>query len=622
MNKKRLSWFEPGKSFQYISEWLEKAENKIRVATGFFTIKGWNLIRRYTKGKQTFLLVGLDEPGEQRARMALIQEIMRDLRTGLDKDRRKAVIDLVEKMQSQEFEIVDARATDHHNKLYICDEKAAIQTSSNLTGKGLLEQVEGGNLIKNKIEIAALVKEFDNYFINAQDLTQELLDILLKWLEFDTPWDIYLKTMLMSDREAAIQTSSNLTGKGLLEQVEGGNIIKNKIEIAALVKEFDNYFINAQDLTQELLDILLKWLEFDTPWDIYLKTMLVSAFENKQPPKTCYTKKPVSYQIGMIDQTLRQMRNFNGSMIVASTGLGKTVVAVHVVLHLREEDLIDNVMIIAPKAVESNWRKEMREAALPYEFFVQKIFDKKIQHTRHKLKEFIDILEEVEQQRWLLIIDESHEFRNHFKKDLSNRRKNPPERIAFTRLRELIKKGNLKVLLMTGSPCGKDINNINHQLYLLPHTANNPHEFEHFLNIFPEQSALFAQETQNVKIWSVESTDEFIKLPIVSQLTTPHVAKYYGQKDEQGTYINFGDEKRYIPNIVLHTINFPLIFEAELTKAITQGYFKVAGNPIYKHNFNRLVKVSWASSPLALRDTLESIADTPGGKNSYTLEKL
>ncbi|MEM1168987.1 MAG: helicase-related protein [Cyanobacteria bacterium P01_H01_bin.35] len=544
MNKKRLSWFEPGKSFQNISEWLEKAENKIRIATGFFTIKGWNLIRRYTTDKQTYLLVGLDDPGAERARIALIQEIMRDLRTGLDKDRRKAVFDLVKKIQSQEFEIVDARAADHHNKLYIYDEKAAIQTSSNLTGKGLLEQVEGGNIITDEIEITALVREFDDYF--------------------------------------------------------------NK----------------AQDLTQELLDILLKWLEFDTPWDIYLKTMLVSAFENKQPPKTCYTKKPVSYQIDMIAQTLRQMRDFNGSMIMASTGLGKTVVAVHVAIHLKAEDLIDNVMIIAPKAVESNWRKEMREAALPYQFFVQKIFDKNIKYARHKLKEFTDILEVVEQQRWLLIIDESHEFRNRFKKDLSNRRKNPSERTAFTRLRELIKKGNTKVLLMTGSPYGTDINNINHQLYLLPHKANNPHKVEYFLSVLPDQKYLFPQENQDVKIWSVESTDEFIKLPVVSQLTTSHVAQYYGQEDEQGTYINFSDEKRYIPNMVLHTINFQLIFEAELTAAITQGYFEVAGNPMSKYLFNQLVKISWASSPLALQDILESIADTPKGENSYELKKL
>ncbi len=143
------------------------------------------------------------------------------------------------------------------------------------------------------------------------------------------------------------------------------------------------------------------------------------------------------------------------------------------------------------------------------------------------------------------------------------------------------------------------------------------------MSVLPSQRDLFPEETKKVKVWSVEHTDEFVELPVVSQLTTPHVAKYYGQKDEQGTYINFGDEKRYIPQIILHSINFPLIFEAELTEAITQGYFKVnSRNSMFKDVFNKLVKVSWASSPLALRGTLESIADTPGGKNSYQLNKL
>ncbi len=162
------------------------------------------------------------------------------------------------------------------------------------------------------------------------------------------------------------------------------------------------------------------------------------AFENIQPPKTRYTKKPVSYQIDMIAQTLRQMRDFNGSMIVASTGLGKTVVAVHVAIHLKEEDLIDNVMIIGLKAVGSNWQKEMREAGIYCEFFVQKIFDKKSYKEARRLEVFEEILEEVEEQRWLLIIDESHEFRNRHQQNLFNMIKNPPERKAFTRLRKLV----------------------------------------------------------------------------------------------------------------------------------------------------------------------------------------
>ncbi len=538
--EKRLSWFEPSKSLQYISDGLQKAKKRIRIATGFFTIKGWNLVRRYTQGKQVDLLVGLDEPGEQRARLALIQEIMRDLRTGLDRDRRQTVHDLIKKIQSQQFEIVDARATDHHNKLYICDEISAIQSSSNLTSKGLTKQVEGGCVITQKAEVIALIQEFDQYFHSAVDLTQELLESLLKWLQFSTPWDIYLKTML--------------------------------------------------------------------------------AFENIQPPETRYTKKPVSYQVDMITQTLGHMRDFQGSMIVASTGLGKTVVAVHVALHLREEGLIDHVMIIGPKAVENNWKKEMREAGLYCEFFVQKILDKPSPKQARRLYDFEEITRETENQPWLIIIDESHEFRNRFKKDLYNMKKNPQERIAFTRIRKLVKTENVKVLLLTGSPYAKDISNINNQLYILPHTAERkPSDYDYFISFFTEWKDSFIQDPN---AWVIQDVDKFVNLKVASQLTTPHVAKYYGKQDEQGTYINFGKEKRYIPNVTLHTISFPLIFEAELTEAMTQGYFDIySKNPMLKNFFQRLVKISWASSPLSLQTVLERILDTPGGKNSYDFNK-
>jgi superfamily II DNA or RNA helicase len=540
----RLSWFQSGKSIEFVTKFLESSNETIRIATGFFTIKGWNLVRRYTKGKQTYLLVGLDEPGEKRARIALINEIMKDLRTGLDKDRRKSVKDLVKKIQSNQFEIVDARAKDHHNKLYICDDNTAIQTSSNLTGKGLKEQVEGGNIIIDKNEVLALIEEFDNYFLSAQDLTKDLLEMLLKWLEFDTPWDIYLKTMLV--------------------------------------------------------------------------------LENIQPSKTRYSKKPVSYQIDMIAQTLRQIKKFDGSMLVASTGLGKTVVAVHVALHLKENNLIDNVMIIGPKAVRSNWQKEMREAGLPRDYFVRQTFDKKDAKQDHALGLFEDIIQNIANQRWLLIIDESQEFRNRYKKDLFNMTKKPKERLAFIRLREFIKKGDLKVLLLTGSPYAKDIENINNQLYLLPHTRESkPHELDYFLENLPEYNHLFTEEKKDINAWFIKNIDEFINLSVASQLTTPHVAKYYGQKEESEIYINFGEEKRYVPNVILYSISFPLIFQDKLTEAIVKGYFNLdSKNPMFKDLFNRLVKIAWASSPLSLQGVLESIADTPNGENSYQLGKL
>jgi hypothetical protein len=313
-------------------------------------------------------------------------------------------------------------------------------------------------------------------------------------------------------------------------------------------------------------------------------------------------------------------------MLVASTGLGKTVVAVHVALHLKDEDLIHNVMVIGPKAVQSNWQKEMRDAGLACEYFVRQTFDKKDATQDHNLAIFEENLGDIKDQRWLLIIDESQEFRNRYKQNLwnLNLNKKPEERQAFLRLRELIKKGNLKVLLLTGSPYAKDIENINNQLYLLPHTwKNQSHGLDYFLEFLPECKALFAKERKDINAWRVENIDEFINLSVVSQLTTPHVAKYYGQKEQEETYINFGDEKRYVPNVILHSIKFPLILQSELTEALIGGYFNLnSNNPMFKDLFNRWVKISWASSPLSLQGILESIADTPGGKKSYQLKKL
>ena len=534
-NTRRLSWFESGKSLQYIIDHLEKAKEKIRIATGFFTIKGWNLVRRYTTGKKTYILVGLDEPGEERARKVLIQEIMRDLRTGLDVSRRQSVQELVDKMQSDQFELVDARARDHHNKLYIYDNKAAIQTSSNLTGKGLKEQVEGGTIITTKSEVAALIEEFDNYFANAQDLTQELLEALLKWLELATPWDIYLKTILS------------------LEQIK--------------------------------------------------------------PVKTTYSKKPLIYQQDMISLTLSQIHNHGGSMLVASTGLGKTVMGTLIAIQLKSADIIDKVIIICPNSVEKSWNEEISDASIHADYFTLETLDREDSHRPKNMGTWDKIIENIQlgKARYLLIFDESHKLRKRYPDHFGNKyyeNKRRRERKAFTRINELVNKvgdtEKIKVLLLTGSPYATDIDNINVRLSLLPHTA--------------ESSVLFPDHFDNAHAWKINEPSQFIQLPVAHQLTTPHVAKYYGQVDEKGRYIKFGEQRKYFPGVHLFTVPFSIVLESELTSVISQGYFDLNIPYPGRKNIVTQIKKSWASSPLALRESLESVIHTPGGEKAFRLE--
>gem|GEM_PF-660781 len=552
------TWFEAGITLEQIRSCFAEAKEEIRIASGFFTIKGWGLIRRYTDGKRVYLLVGIDEPGEERARAFLVKEILHDLATGRDRDRRQSVQDLVEKMESGLLRMVDARATSHHAKLYIVDRSIAIVASANTTGRGFLDQKEAGGLY-GPLLIERFIEQYPD-----SNITSDLIESLHQFIE---------------------------------------------VQVANYIHKFDEYFAIAKDITQELLDALKRWLELALPWEIYLKTIL--ALEEVTDVKSSYTKTPVSYQQDMIAQTLRQIRQHGGSMLVASTGLGKTVVGVHVAIHLEAEDLIDKVIIICPNAVQSIWRREMRAASIYSEFFNLEILDKKSSDDAYALEDWEEINENINNHRWLLIFDESHKLRKRYPSNFKNKRyreEDKKERKAFTRIKKLVESGNVKVLLLTGSPYATEIDNINTQLLLLPHT-NQSHA------LFPE----FVDGHS----WRISETDEFINdFPVGSQLTTPHVARYYGQADSKGVYIDFNGIKKYVPELILHSIYVPLPLENDIAQVINEGYFNLnTSHPIYRKNIETQVKTAWGSSPLAIQNALERTVDTPGGEKQFNFGK-
>jgi len=83
----RRIWIEKGTALAVIRHHFEDGKFLIRIAAGFFTVRGYNLIRGAASGKKMRILVGIEEPGEQRARLVMVEQIMRDLRTGRDPDR-------------------------------------------------------------------------------------------------------------------------------------------------------------------------------------------------------------------------------------------------------------------------------------------------------------------------------------------------------------------------------------------------------------------------------------------------------------------------------------------------------------------------------------------------------
>lgn len=80
----------------------------------------------------------------------------------------------------------------------------------------------------------------------------------------------------------------------------------------------------------------------------------------------------------------------------------------------------------------------------------------------------------------------------------------------------------------------------------------------------------------------------------------------------------YGEEKRYIPRVILHRVDYRLPFECEVTEAILNGYFE--SSEIGWNTIETQAKISWNSSPLALREVIEKTINTPSGVNAYKVK--
>ena len=193
-------FFCAGQALHYLRCYLPLSRQVTRIGVGFFTVRGYNLIRSALTAPRTAILVGLDEPGPERVQEALLDEILRDLRMGVDVGRRQAVENLVVRLAGGGVTIIDARTIGHHAKVYLVDDLLAIVGSFNLTGRGLQETIEAGEVVRRPEAVVSHIADFERYFAEGKDITGSLLDVLRRWLTLARPWHVYLKTLLALER--------------------------------------------------------------------------------------------------------------------------------------------------------------------------------------------------------------------------------------------------------------------------------------------------------------------------------------------------------------------------------------------------------------------------------------
>ncbi len=533
------------RALDFLRPHFNQAERLVQIATGFFTIQGYDLVREVLAGKLVQLLVGFDEQSKERLRQKLIEDILAHLSHWSEEDRRAAVLDLVERIQAGRFilterrerdERVDARTRSRdHAKVFILDERMVIVGSINLTAGGLLYNAEGCTVQDDPERVRFFVDSFQEYWNdkNTFDLTEALLQALLDWLRLRPPFEVYLKA------------------------------------IQALIKD-----------------------------------------EEVEAPRESY-KMPVEYQQVIIARVLRQLKQYRGAMLVASTGLGKTVMATHVALRLAQERKTINYLVFAPKQVHPDWKRALKSAGLSCDIFTRELLDRAEGAKGRKTLELHDALDQLD-EKYLIIIDESQYFRNQL------RAVDGRKRHSFNRLMDNTGKKKPYVLLLTATPYSKQIADLNSQLLLLPHTAekkyiNNKGQF-----VFPGMvDDLISPEAWKVQENEQQYFEQFLDLPVSTVMSTSQVAKDFATKTDKGEYLVFGTEKRWIPQIGITKVTVPLLLEAEIIEALNQRCFE-HHRMRFKHRdtwristttIQKEAEIAWTSSPAALRSVVQQTID-------------
>ena len=529
------------RTLQFLAPALAQAKNLVRIATGFFTVQGYDLVRSHLTGKHVQIMVGYDETSKERLRDKLIDDIMLHLSTWDSLNRREAVLAIVEQLQQGRLQVVEQSLPDilearlrnrDHAKVFIVDDSCVVVGSGNLTVSGLRYNVEGMTTVTVPEQVEYWVAQFEIYW-NAKDtvdLTQALLEALLRWLELHLPYDVYLKT------------------------------------IDALIGEDDT-----------------------------------------QPPRDDY-KMPVQYQMVVIERVLRQLEDWGGAMLVASTGLGKTVMATHIAYRLKEARKIFNAIVFAPLQVLPNWEDAMESAGVHCRSFTRNLLDQPLSKNTHEVRRVVKALERAD-DKYIIFVDESQHFKNML------RAKDGTPRHSFRRLLEAVNKRGAKIVLLTATPLAKGVQDLNNQLYLLPHSAEP---------LYLTTKGQFAipglrDDLARPRAWKVQDNahffDDFINLPVSTVISTSQVAKDFAEHTPDGEYVQFGETRRWIPQIEIKKIKVPVPLEREMSRAITDGYFRhrlkrFKNRGVWQHSESTIqneAEVSWTSSPLALSEVLQKM---------------
>lgn len=293
--------------------------------------------------------------------------------------------------------------------------------------------------------------------------------------------------------EEAILGSSNFTVRGLgLSSVQRNNIELN-LEVDSRrdrqdLKTWFNELWDDTDLVEDVKDKVLFYLkqlyQNYSPEFIYYKTLLHIFDQYLQDQDTSglldrdlqlvdteIWKTLFEFQKDGVKGVINKIQAYNGCIIADSVGLGKTFEALAVIKYFELRNW--RVLVLCPKKLRENWTTyQAQNNSRLNPFLKDRLAYTVLSHTDLSRDSGFTGDIDLETFNWgnydLIVIDESHNFRNNTKgkKDENG---DIIRRSRYQRLMEDIIQGGIptKVLLLSATPVNNDLKDLRHQIYFM-----------------------------------------------------------------------------------------------------------------------------------------------------------
>lgn len=257
----------------------------------------------------------------------------------------------------------------------------------------------------------------------------------------------HAKLYLFQNREAdnvcgtfpgtLITGSSNLSYEGLKNRLELNVILRDKASYTEGKAVFDELWqtsvaiVDAEHLN-EFKDKVIKHIWYEklySPYKMFIRVLHeyfnIPTDENILTPSDITNGAYVNlkYQVDAVQLALNSIRNHEGVIISDVVGLGKSIIAATVARNLRLRTIV-----ITPPHLKPQWEEYKDQFGLTATVFSAGKIEDAINHYKKIVQP---------QEKFLIIVDEAHKFRNEYTLD-------------YSLLHELCM-GN-KVMLLTATP--------------------------------------------------------------------------------------------------------------------------------------------------------------------------